>query len=231
MTGAGRLTNGPLLTTLGVTRRRLRHAAMNQAERPDAPRPTGRALPAPVRFDFGWLDDARAPRMHTMVVRPMTAGDVDGLAATSSEPAPQAERQRFRRRLAEQAAGERLVLVAESDGVLTGHVGVRWRSGHPPFRTADIPEIVDLVIVPAYRRQGVATMLLEVAEATVATRSSVVGIGVGLHAECGPAQRLYAKRGYLPDGRGAHRAGRPVPAAATVRLDDAVSLMLVKRIR
>jgi hypothetical protein len=38
--------------------------------------------------------------------------------------------------------------------------------------------------------------------AEVARRSGVVGIGVGLHPSYNAAQRLYVKRGYIPDARG-----------------------------
>jgi hypothetical protein len=36
----------------------------------------------------------------------------------------------------------------------------------------------------------------------VAERSDVVGLGVGLYPDYGTAQRMYVRRGYLPDGRG-----------------------------
>ena len=44
--------------------------------------------------------------------------------------------------------------------------------------------------------------LLEIAEKEVATKGDIVGIGVGLYEDYGPAQRLYIKRGYIPDGKG-----------------------------
>ena len=39
-------------------------------------------------------------------------------------------------------------------------------------------------------------------EEIVLTRSKIVCIGVGLHAGYGSAQRMYVKRGYIPDGSG-----------------------------
>jgi len=44
---------------------------------------------------------------------------------------------------------------------------------------------------------------MDVGEQLIATRAVKAGITVGLFDDYGPAQRLYAKRGYLPDGRGA----------------------------
>ena len=45
---------------------------------------------------------------------------------------------------------------------------------------------------------------------TYAQRSDHAGIGFGLYADYGAAQRLYIKRGYIPDGRGAHYGTSPV---------------------
>jgi hypothetical protein len=53
---------------------------------------------------------------------------------------------------------------------------------------------------------GVGSLLLDCAEKEALTKSQIIGIGVGLYAGAdggyGPAQRLYVKRGYIPDGQG-----------------------------
>src|SRR5690349_14973548 len=76
----------------------------------------------------------------------------------------------FGRYLAEQAAGDRVVVVAEAQGRPVGYLGVLWRSDYQPFRAGGIPEIVDLNVQPRHRRQGLGTALLDAAEATVASR-------------------------------------------------------------
>jgi len=43
---------------------------------------------------------------------------------------------------------------------------------------------------------------MDQAEQIIAERSDIVGIGVGLYADYGTAQRMYARRGYVPDGHG-----------------------------
>lgn len=45
---------------------------------------------------------------------------------------------------------------------------------------------------------------MDEAEKRIATRSPLAGIGVCLDPDFGPAQVLYAKRGYVPDGRGVY---------------------------
>jgi GNAT superfamily N-acetyltransferase len=136
----------------------------------------------------------------------------------------------FDRYLAEQAAGDRVVVVAEAHGHPAGYLAVLWRSDYQPFRDAGIPEIVDLNVLPRHRRQGLGSALLDAAEATVAARTPVAGIACGLSAEYAPAMLLYLKRGYLPDGRGMAYGGRSVAPGDTVRLDDSTTLMFVKRL-
>lgn len=104
--------------------------------------------------------------------------------------------------LAEQEAGERPVLVAFLDGEFAGYLTVKWRSHYPAFVEADIPEIADFNVLPQYQRRGIGTRLMDEAERLIAERSAVAGIGVGLIANYGAAQRLYVLRGYVPDGAG-----------------------------
>ncbi len=137
---------------------------------------------------------------------------------------------RFVRYLEQQRRGERAVLVADVDGMLEGYVTIAWRSDYGPFRDATIPELVDLNVRESARRRGIGRSLLDAAESLVATRSPVVGLGVGLDADYGPAHRLYARRGYVPDGRGATWRGRHVKWGDVVTIDDDLTLHLTKQV-
>ncbi|GAB3948270.1 GNAT family N-acetyltransferase [Kribbella albertanoniae] len=134
----------------------------------------------------------------------------------------------YEKYLAEQSEGTRDVLVAWVDSEYAGYVTVRWESPYEPF--GGIPEIQDFNVLPKLRRQGIGTALMDAAEARVATRSDTVGIGVGLYPDYGNAQRMYVRRGYLPDGRGLIYDGRQVPPMETVRNDDDLTLMFTKRL-
>jgi hypothetical protein len=57
----------------------------------------------------------------------------------------------------------------------------------------------------------------------------VVGLGVGLYCDYGAAQRIYVRRGYLPDGRGIMYRNQPVEPGAAIRIDDEATLMLTGR--
>jgi hypothetical protein len=48
---------------------------------------------------------------------------------------------------------------------------------------------------------------------------ATLGITVGLF-DYGPARRLYARRGYIPDGRGACQGQRALHRGTRVRMDD-----------
>jgi GNAT superfamily N-acetyltransferase len=135
----------------------------------------------------------------------------------------------YERYLAEQAAGVRSVLVATVDGEYAGYVTVRWESPYEPFN--GMPEIQDFNVLPAYRRRGIGSGLMDAAEALAAERSDTVAIGVGLYADYGTAQRMYVRRGYIPDGRGILYNLPQVPPGELVRNDDDAILMFSKPLR
>jgi GNAT superfamily N-acetyltransferase len=130
--------------------------------------------------------------------------------------------------LQQRAEGKRLAWVAEWHGEFAGYVTLLWTSAYPPFADRQIPEVADLAVLPQYRRRGIGNALLDRAEAAASERSPVVGIGVGLYSDYGAAQRIYPRRGYLPDGRGIMYRNQPVEPGAVVRIDDDATLMLTR---
>jgi len=169
--------------------------------------------------------------MATVDIRPLIDADVEVIPpAFAAVGWPGKASEQYQRYLREQAAGRRLVLVALADGVFAGYLTVLWDSGYPPFREGGFPEIQDFNVLPDFRRQGIGTALMDAAETAAAERSDTVGIGVGLYADYGAAQRMYARRGYVPDGRGITYRGVVQPPGATVRLDDDLALMMSRRL-
>ncbi len=59
---------------------------------------------------------------------------------------------------------------------------------------------------------------------------ATLGITVGLFDKYGPAQRLYAQPGYVPDGRGACRGPVPLSDGARVIIDDDLIIWLTKEL-
>ena len=136
----------------------------------------------------------------------------------------------FNRYFREQETGHRTVLVAEWEGTVAGYVTILWESGDPLFSSRGIPEIKDFNVLAKCRRKGLGSTLMDAAEAIVAKRSPVVGLGVGLHPGYGSAQHLYVRRGYVPDGAGVVVEGTAVPEGSEIRLDDDPMLRMTKEL-
>jgi GNAT superfamily N-acetyltransferase len=133
--------------------------------------------------------------------------------------------------LAEQQQSIRQCWVALLDGRFAAYVTLHWNPLYSGIAGKGVPEIQDLNVLPAYRRQGIATRLLDRAEQSAASRAAVVAVGVGLHPGYNAAQRLYACRGYMPDGLGVTYEDRFVEAGELVRFDDELVLHLTKSLR
>jgi GNAT superfamily N-acetyltransferase len=129
---------------------------------------------------------------------------------------------------ADHAAGGAATFLAFVQSELAGYITIRWQSNNPLVRRENIPLIHDLLVFPAFRRRGIASRLMNEAETLIATRASKAGITVGLFDAYGPAQRLFVRQGYLPDGRGVCRAQRPLQKGEAVRMDHDVILWLTK---
>jgi len=170
--------------------------------------------------------------MMTVSIRRLERGDCRAIAEafqrigwSSHKPLFQYEQY-----FAEQESGERDVLVAFDRGVFAGYLTIVWRPQYEPFRTKGIPEVQDFNVLPAFRRRGIGTALMDRAEQEISARSSIVGIGVGMYSDYGNTQRLYVKRGYVPDGRGLTYGGKVLePMESTVN-DDHLVLYFTKQL-
>jgi GNAT superfamily N-acetyltransferase len=171
---------------------------------------------------------------HGLTITDLVAGDVDDLAAAFADWPK--ERSTFERYADESGSGLRDVLVAREGDDLRGYVCLVWTSPYPPFAEAGIPEVQDFNVLRPFQRQGVGTALMDAAEDRIARRGHpVVGIGVGLYGPrdggYGNAQRMYVKRGYVPDGAGMVIDGVRVEPGTNVYLDDSPVLMFTKHLR
>ena len=161
-------------------------------------------------------------------VRGLVASDVEPIVSAFAALGWNKPREQYERYLREQAEGRRVVLVACRGERIYGYGTVVWESDYPPFRAEAIPEINDLNVFPEYRRQGIASLILDEAERLIGERSRIAGIGVGLYADYGAAQRIYVKRGYVPDGHGIVWRNRTVLGGEHVVADDDLVLHLRK---
>ena len=130
----------------------------------------------------------------------------------------------------EQSQQERLTWLAFYQDDFAGYVTLKWTSLYQPFERANIPEIMDLNVLPPYQKKGIGSTLLDLAEHTARKKGPVIGIGVGLYAGYGNAQKLYIARGYHPDGLGVTHDYNPVEPGKMVCLDDDLVLWFTKQI-
>jgi len=130
----------------------------------------------------------------------------------------------------EQIAEKRIVFLAFINEEFAGYGNIVWTSRYPLFREKQIPEISDLNVLPLFRRRGIASAIMDKAEEIAFKRSDVVGIGVGLYADYGPAQTMYVLRGYVPDGRGITYNYAPVYGGRQVCADDDLIMWFTKTI-
>ncbi len=169
--------------------------------------------------------------MDDLSIRLLMVDDIPTIAAAFAAIGWNKPASQYEAYLAEQQRGERVALIAWLGDEFAGYVTVVWASGYPPFRDAAIPEISDFNVLPHLRRRGIGSRLLDEAERRIAERSAIAGIGVGLYPDYGAAQRLYVKRGYVPDGRGINEHGRRVAPGDTIVIDDDVALYFTKPVR
>jgi len=163
-------------------------------------------------------------------IRLLREGDSETISQSFRDIGWNKPASQYQRYLMEQAAGTRIAFVAAIENQFAGYLTVNWTPTYPGFAEQNIPEIQDLNVLPRFRRQGIGTRLLDRAEQEVAHRSAIVGIGVGLHPGYCSAQRLYVKRGYLPDGRGVWYQDHVVQEGMQAVFDDDLVLHLTKQL-
>lgn len=166
-----------------------------------------------------------------LLIRSLQKEDIPVIANAFRQLAWNKPASQYEYYLMEQNSKTRDVYVAFVEGEFAGYLTVCWTSSYEPFRTANIPEIVDFNVLPEFRRQGIGSQLMDKAEAEIAKVSAVAGIGVGLDPDYGAAQRLYVLRGYVPDGRGLHYRGHHIKYDEEITVDNSLALYLTKELR
>ena len=137
----------------------------------------------------------------TCSIRKMQESDIQELSRGFISQGWPSREEILTRYFKEQESGEREVLVAEVEGAVAGYITILPSAKHGPF--AEIyPELSDFNVFEPFQNQGIGNLLMEESEKRVRLISDKVTLGVGLHSGYGPAQRLYIKRGYIPDGTG-----------------------------
>jgi GNAT superfamily N-acetyltransferase len=164
-------------------------------------------------------------------IRLLQPEDIPQIAGAFEELGWHKPRALYERYLMEQALKIRVCYVAFVDGQFAGYLTICWTSTYESFREKNIPEIVDFILLPRFRRMGIGTKLMDLAESEIARVSPIAGIGVGMTPDYGAAQRLYVLRGYIPDGCGLHWKDHYVQFREEIRVDDDLALYFTKELK
>lgn len=166
-----------------------------------------------------------------ILIRPMNASDPAYFAAEECAQGWHSTPGQLERRIQDEQAGLCYTFVAECEGSPAGYVSLYLNPATGAFADQGIPEIVDFAVLEKFRRRGIGGRLMDAAEKAALKHCDHVWLGVGLHSGYGSAQRMYVKRGYVPDGSGVWYNDRVCDPYAPCVNDDDLVLYMIKDLR
>ena len=167
-----------------------------------------------------------------LVIRDLIPSDARAFTDGEIAQGWHADIAKYETRLRDREAGKCVSLAAEWRGEPAGYVNVYIDSVWGPFMGKGLPEIVDFGVLQKFQRRGIGGRLMDAAEQVAARYADAVYLAVGLHEGYGSAQRMYVRRGYIPDGSGAWYGSKPcVPYEKEYPVDDDLVLYLSKRLK
>ncbi|EFM30952.1 GNAT family N-acetyltransferase [Streptococcus mitis] len=145
----------------------------------------------------------------TCSIRKMQESDIKDLSRGFISQGWPGREEILTRYFKEQESGEREVLIADLTSAVAGYITILPDAKQGPFAGMG-PELSDFNVFEPFQNQGIGNFLMEESENRVKLFSDKVTLGVGLHSGYGPAQRLYIKRDYIPDGSGVWYRNQPL---------------------
>ena len=169
---------------------------------------------------------------ENLTVRNMETADAQAFTDELTAQGWHPEIAGYMARLKDQSGGKCVALTAVFGGRPAGYVYIYLRADDGPFKGKDWPIIVDFNVLKKYQRRGIGNRLMDAAEQIAGRYADTVCLGVGLCGSYGTAQRMYVKRGYIPDGSGVWYRGRQCVQYETVcTVDDDLILYFSKKLR
>ena len=165
-----------------------------------------------------------------IVIRNMQESDVQVIVNEENAQGWHVSAEKYETRLKHQKEGKSISLVAKYKGNLAGYINIYPNSERGAFANRGYAEIIDFGVLIKYRNHGIGSKLMDIAEQIASQHSPVVYLGVGMHNGYGNAQRLYIKRGYIPDGSGVWYGESVCEQYAECCNDDDLVLYLSKQL-
>lgn len=164
-------------------------------------------------------------------IRNMTFSDIDIIYNNFKEQNWNKPRKQFEDYYENQKSGKVAVIVATAQNDIAGYLTINPQAKVGPFANKNIPEISDLNVFMKYQKRGIANKLLNFAENLVAKNYGTICLGVGLHSAYGQAQRIYIKRGYIPDGTGVWYSDKKANPYNPYPIDDDLVIYMSKKLK
>jgi len=165
---------------------------------------------------------------ENLIIRSMEKSDIDKLVNGFKEQNWNKPFELFNNYYNEQKNNEKLVIIAEINNTIAGYVNLLPYAKDGPFAYKNIPEIVDFNVLIKYQKRGIGNKIIEIAEQLAKEKSDYVSLSVGLHYGYGSAQRMYVKRGYIPDGSGVWYNGVQLEQNGKCENNDELTLYFLK---
>lgn len=167
---------------------------------------------------------------ESLIIRSMKDSDKQDFVDAFKEQGWQKSLQMFEGYFKQQSINELRVIVAEVDNHISGYVTLVESAKTGPFAVKKIPEVVDLNVLIKHQRNGIGSKLMDVAETLAREKNDFLSLAVGMHYGYGPAQRMYVKRGYIPDGSGVWYNGKQLEQYSDCNNDDNLTLYFLKKL-
>ncbi len=165
---------------------------------------------------------------NNLYIRELRQSDIDQIIIEELKQRWHPTKEKYIGRLKDSKQGDCISLVAVFKECVAGYINIYIKKKNGPYKDTDIPEIIDLGVFEIYRNQGIGHALMDVAEQIAKTYNNHVYLAVGLHEGYGQAQRLYFKRGYIPDGKGAYYQDKLATQYEPYPLDDDLVIYMMK---
>lgn len=166
----------------------------------------------------------------SVIIRPMYKSDIEQFVDAFAVQNWQKTNELFDGYYNQQEMNERSVIVAEVNNEVAGYVTLAPNTNIGPFASKSIPEIVDLNVLIKFQKNGIGNKMMDVVESIARDINNSVSLSVGLHYGYGSAQRMYVKRGYIPDGTGVWYKGKQLEQYTKCENDDDLKLYFLKQL-
>lgn len=168
---------------------------------------------------------------NNLIIRSMVKGDIEKLCQGFTAQGWNKPQEQFEHYYNQQESNARYVIVAELYGNVAGYVTLLPNTETGPYAFKNIPEVVDFNVLIKYQNKGIGNKILDITEKLAKNVSDHISLSVGLHSGYGSAQRMYVKRGYIPDGSGVWYDGKQLEPYSECVNDDELTLYFLKALK